>query len=191
MALAHYGHMVYIEPGRFLSQKYMKDYIAHSRRNGITLAGTKNNHSPFVVTHPEMYYFLGTDISKLMRTAMFDVSMVLMHNTSPVRHYFLRYLVACALEKHCIAPPGSKPSCDNRLFSGSKKFANCHRYEMSAISIILNNWFKYQQDEYLVKDVASSQYNGKDFTSKVRVCSGNSADRNSAIDEQKQNKNDL
>jgi hypothetical protein len=90
MALAHYGHVIYIEPDRFLSKKNMKEYIDHSRRRGITVVGRKLEYSPFIVTHPEMYFFLSVDTRKLQRVVMFQPTMVIMHNAEPIRHELMR-----------------------------------------------------------------------------------------------------
>ena len=171
MGLAHYGHIIYVEPERFLSKKNMKDYIEHSRRFGITVVGRKLQYSPFVVTHPEMYFFFNVDTRKLQRVNMFEVTMIIMHNSQPVRHEFMRYLVSCALEEYCIAPPGAQRRCDQRLYPGSKKYANCHRYDLSAVNILLDKWFDFKQDTFLVRDIATAHYNGKDVSSKVKTCS--------------------
>lgn len=170
MGLAHYGHIIFVEPERYLHKKNMKDYIEHSRRYGITVVGRKLQYSPFVVTHPEMYYFLNVDTRKLQRVNMFDVSMIIMHNSQPVRHDFMRHLVSCTLEEYCITPPGSRQQCDNRLYPGSKKYANCHRYDLSAVNILLDKWFGFKQEDFLVKDIATAHYDGKDVSNRIKVC---------------------
>ncbi|XP_076453467.1 uncharacterized protein LOC143288726 [Babylonia areolata] len=170
MGLSTYGHVVYVEPERFLYAKNMKHYIEHSRRSGITVVGKKLQYSPFVVTHPEMYHFLNVDTRKLQRVSMFDVTMLVMHNSQPVRHELMRHLVSCTLEEYCIAPPGSRAKCDHRFYAGSKKYANCHRYEMSAINILLNKWFGFKPEEFLVRDIATRHYDGTDVSAKLKLC---------------------
>ncbi|XP_025079896.1 uncharacterized protein LOC112555663 isoform X2 [Pomacea canaliculata] len=170
MALAHYGHIVYIEPDRFLMTKAMKDYIEHSRHAGITVAGRRLQYSPFVVTNPEMYYFLSVDVRKLQKVSMFDVNMIILHNSQPVRHHFMRYLISCILEEYCVAPPGSTIVCDQNLFTGSQKYANCHRYDLSAINILLDKWFDYKSDMFLVRDIVTAHYDGRDVSRFLRTC---------------------
>ncbi|KAL8617465.1 hypothetical protein ACOMHN_018946 [Nucella lapillus] len=170
MSLANFGHIVYVEPERFLYANNMKHYIEHSRRRGITVVGQKLEYSPFVVTHPEMYYFFNVDTRKLQKVNMFDISMLIMHNSEPVRHEFMRYLMSCVMEEYCISPPGSKRKCNHRFYGGSKKYADCHRYEMSAVNILLNKWFQYRQDDYLVRDIATKHYDGTDVSDKIKIC---------------------
>lgn len=171
MGLAHFGHIVYVEPDRFLMTKKMKDYIEHSRRYGVTIVGRKLQYSPYVVTHPEMYYFFPVDTRKLQRINMFEVNMMIMHNSQPVRHNLMRHLVACTLEEYCISPPGSQMVCNQQMYPGSKKYANCHRYDLSAMNILLDKWFEYNPDLFLVRDIVTAHYDGKDVSKKVKVCS--------------------
>nr|KAG5708277.1 hypothetical protein BaRGS_021211 [Batillaria attramentaria] len=173
IGLVHFGHIVYVEPDRFLMTKTMKQYIEHSRRWGMTVVGKKLQYSPYVVTNPEMYFFLQVDTRKLQRVEMFDISMVVLHNSQPVRHFLMRHLVACTLEEYCIAPPGSQLACDQRLYPGSKKYANCHRYDLSAINILMYKWADFNADQFLVRDIVTANYDGKDVSHKVKVCTSN------------------
>jgi hypothetical protein len=69
------------------------------------------------------------------------VSISILHNTEELNERFLKLLVACAMEPKCMAPPTAKWTCDFD-FSG-KLYADCHRYDESAMNIILKNWFNF------------------------------------------------
>lgn len=169
LALAKYFHYIYLEPGRFVNKQDLRRYLAHSRKHGVTVAGRQLKYSSFVVTSPHMYSFLKTNERKLQRTPHFDFTLLILHNTARVRNYFMRHLVACAMEDYCIAPPDSKASCDTNL-ANNKRYANCHRYDESAINLILNQWHNYRPEEFLVRDGITRHFDGRDLSDKVKVC---------------------
>ncbi|CAL1537680.1 unnamed protein product [Lymnaea stagnalis] len=168
-AAGKYAHFIYIEPGKYVYKQAIKDYIIHSRLHGVTVGGKQLKYSSFVVTNPHMYTFLTTDEKKLQKTPHFEFSVLIVHNTKRVNNFFLRYLTACTMEDYCIAPPGAKPNCDYNL-GNNKKFANCHRYDESAMNLILNRWHDYKPSEYLMKDIVTKDYDGKDMSKRVKVC---------------------
>ncbi|GFO22779.1 metk_1 protein [Plakobranchus ocellatus] len=174
-AMAKFGHYVYIEPGRFVFKQGIKDYIAASRKHGVLFGGKQVKHSSYVVTNPHMYTFLMTNERKLQATPHFEFNLAVIHNTRRVKHEFMRYLVSCALEEYCIAPPGSKVSCDLNM-GNNKKYARCHRYDESAINLILNRWHNYQPREYLLRDGITRPFDGKDMAAMVKVCNGSRKD---------------
>ncbi|XP_013095240.2 uncharacterized protein LOC106078775 [Biomphalaria glabrata] len=167
-ATAKFGHFIYVEPGRFIYKQSIKEYIQHSRMHGLTIGGKQLKYSSFVVTSPHMYSFLGTDEKKLKKVPHFDFTLIVMHSTKRVNNFFMRYLVSCTLEEYCIAPPGAQSKCDLHL--GNKRYGNCHRYDESAINLILNKWHDYKPKEYLMKDVITKYHDGKDMSKKVKVC---------------------
>lgn len=115
-----------------------------------------------------MFVFLQTDEKKLKKVPHFDFTLIVMHSTKRVNNFFMRYLVSCTLEEYCIAPPGAQSKCDLHL--GNKRYGNCHRYDESAINLILNKWHDYKPKEYLMKDVITKYHDGKDMSKKVKVC---------------------
>jgi hypothetical protein len=49
---------------------------------------------------------------------------------------FLKKYVQCSLEKDCMAPVGSQIICNFPNGERYLKYANCHRFDQSAINII-------------------------------------------------------
>ncbi|CAG5118161.1 unnamed protein product [Candidula unifasciata] len=167
-ALVRFGHCVYVEPGRFIYRQIIKDYLEQSRVHGLVVGGKQMQHSSYFVTNPHMYTFLITDERKLKNTPHFEMSLIILHNTRRVHHFFMRYLTSCATEEYCISPPGAQPKCETYL--GGKKYGGCHRYDESAINLILNKWHHYSPKEYLMNDLITRFYDGTDMTKKVKVC---------------------
>jgi len=58
----------------------------------------------------------------------------------------LRWWFLCAIEEDCIAPT-KDILCK---FRGLRKYAHCHRYDQSAINILLANYFNDDYSAYLL-----------------------------------------
>ncbi|ESO83901.1 hypothetical protein LOTGIDRAFT_168942 [Lottia gigantea] len=171
MALAHMSHLIWIEPYLVINRQKMNAYIQHSRKFGILFAGQRQKYSTYIVTHPDMYYYLSSDTRKLQRVPHFEINMILLHNTNTIQQRFMKWLVACTIEEWCIAPIGSKRSCDTPNLSSAKYYANCHRYDESAMNILLKSWMKYDLDKFSLRDVVTNRNDGRDAKVRARVCS--------------------
>ncbi|KAK6195751.1 hypothetical protein SNE40_001111 [Patella caerulea] len=170
MALAGLSHMIWIEPHLVITKRKINAYIDHSRKRGVVIAGQRQKYSTYVVTHPDMYYYLSSDVRKLMRVPHIEISMIIIHNTRTVRQRLMKWLLACAVEEWCVAPTGSKRECDTHLKPNSRYYANCHRYDESAINILLKSWMKYDLDKFSLRDVVTARNDGRDSREKARIC---------------------
>ncbi|XP_059174575.1 uncharacterized protein LOC131954802 [Physella acuta] len=168
-ALAKYGHLVYVEPGRYVFKQGIKDFIHQSRVHGLVFGGTQLKYSTYVVTNPHTFTFIPINEKKLQKVPHFDFNLIVIHNSGKVINSFIRYLISCVMEEYCISPPGSKPSCDIAPDT-TKRYARCHRYDESVINLLMNKWHEYKPREYLIKDSITKYYDGKDLTKRVSVC---------------------
>ncbi|XP_067670452.1 uncharacterized protein [Haliotis asinina] len=170
-ALNKFGHFIFVEPMRFFKNGAdLRGHFALSRKGGAAMFGTLKSYSSAVVTNPEMYYYLAVDVRKLFRMQHVEINMMIMHNSAHLKHFFTRWLVQCALEEYCMAPPGSKRKCNLYLYPGSKKYADCHRYDESAINLLLASWHNYDIDHYAAQDVVTSYFDGRDVGRLLKVC---------------------
>ena len=75
---------------------------------------------------------------------------------SVMRTKFLSYWVDCALHQECIAPPGTKlVPCNFKLGNenkGAGMYIGCHRYDQSALAMILIREFGLQVWNMTVHD---------------------------------------
>jgi len=63
----------------------------------------------------------------------------------------LPFWLLCAFEEGCMAPKGCQRIC-NFTYGGRMKmnYVNCHRFDQSAINIILANYFEWDLTKYVV-----------------------------------------
>ena len=108
---------------------------------------TRTDHSNFAVTHPNMYNYLPSDITWLQKTEQWETHM-LIYRTPEMYHNVIFWLVLCALTEDCIAPPNANRYCQ---FKGTDQFSSyvgCHRYDQSAVNILMANHFHFEDGGY-------------------------------------------
>ena len=100
------------------------------------------------MTHPSMFKYFRAKLSDFYFVHMLDTSQFILYNNKEIHTNLMLPWVKCALKEECISPPGSKfYGCD---FTRRPAFlySSCHRYEMSAFSIITALLFDYDQTKY-------------------------------------------
>jgi hypothetical protein len=82
-----------------------------------------------------MYDYFPMNKSIAKRLPMYSASHSLWYSTRHTRMNVLKWWVWCALEENCMAPKESRLAC---RFAGDtyNLYANCHRFDQSAINMI-------------------------------------------------------
>ena len=97
-------------------------------------------HSTFAVTHEGMYAYLTANVTYLQQK-QFGAGLVCVVRTPDIMEGVIKHWVNCSLTKECINPYGSSPRC-RFMKDLSKSYAYCHRFDQSALNIILNKHFR-------------------------------------------------
>lgn len=116
-------------------------------------------HNIAWATHPEMFGFFPSNVSVFnespVHRKMSMAGAVILYDTYPCRHGILKWALLCALEEQCISPVSElwpkrerrgELYYDNHYCNGEQpqqKPYNCHRYDQSLLSILVNNFYKY------------------------------------------------
>lgn len=130
----------------FTSNKIDK-YLTHARHTSGLLSWPLR-HPITQLTHPTMFKYFDSPVSNFYFAHILDTSQLIIYNKREIHEHLMLPWVKCALREHCIAPPGSKYyGCDftrRPIFH----YSGCHRYEMSAFSIITAKLFEFQVNKY-------------------------------------------
>lgn len=120
------------------------------------------------MTHPSMFKYLDADASQFYFVHMLDTTRFVIYNTLDIHNRLMYNWVKCALKEDCIAPPGSKfNGCDldrrpQFLYSG------CHRYEMSAFSILVARMFSLDQNSYILTNITQENVHSDTISSFIQ-----------------------
>lgn len=145
--LNQFGGIMWIEPPNIFTSSRIEPYVQRALQTGLF---TWPLEQPITqMTHPSMFKYLDTEPpSQFYFIHMLDTSKFIIYNTRDIHVNLMLEWVKCALKEECIAPPGSKfYGCDldrrpQFLYSG------CHRYEMSAFSILVARMFELDESSY-------------------------------------------
>jgi hypothetical protein len=147
--LNEYGAVIWIEPPNVFTSSKLDTFLNHSKQNGVLTWSLKQPVSQ--ITHPSMFKYFASKAEDFYFVHTLDTSQLILFNTKLVHEELMLPWVKCALKEECIAPLGSKYyGCDfdrRPLFH----YSGCHRYEMSAFSIITSLLFKFQNEKYTVE----------------------------------------
>jgi hypothetical protein len=112
------------------------------------------------MTHPSMFKYFKAAISDFYFVHMLDTRQLILYNNRDIHTKLMLPLVKCALKESCVAPLGSKyHGCD---FSRRPTFlySSCHRYEMSAFSIIAAMMFDFDESKYTMSTAKNTSSGG-------------------------------
>ncbi|KAK2180301.1 hypothetical protein NP493_451g01034 [Ridgeia piscesae] len=157
-ALRKHAAVFWIDASFRLKGTNMSDAYQTARTNGGFVMFHKSNHSNFAVTHAGMYRYLATDVNAQKHIEQFGSGIMLIYRTDKVYRGILWWFVRCAEVIGCIAPVYNR-YC--KFADRWTQFAHCHRFDQSAINIILSNiWLRdnrmrYKADESFFRVIRS------------------------------------
>ena len=118
------------------------DLLIQVQETGGALALTTTGHSTFAATNPSMFRYLPSGDYESLRREEQREATLLLYRTKPVMDNVVTWLVACALEPKCIAPSDAQRGCMWRSSDHFATYGNCHRFDQSAVNILLMNHIK-------------------------------------------------
>lgn len=150
LALAEFGSVMWINSNTRLVKGHFQSLLKESEEEDLVVLTSNKPYSTYSVTHPDMYGYLPTNLEMLKKTSHLEIRLVIIHNTKRIQNKLLKWLILCSLEKSCLAPTGSRHKCDPPLTKSV--YANCHRYDESAMNILLKNYFGFKLTSFARED---------------------------------------
>jgi len=163
MSLRDIGSIVWLDIDCRLTESNLKPWLEQAATSGIvawehepTLA-TPSSQGPVraavattALTHPKMFEFF--DSRKYEDYAFQHMcsssSLVLLYNQELHTHLMLPWL-KCILTESCINPIGAQDTGCRFDKKPQYRYSGCHRYDMSALNIVLGDMFQFQENKYL------------------------------------------
>lgn len=151
---------------RFLTNNLTSVFNQAYRNNGI-LAFARSHHSNFAATHPGMYRYLPISAPLAGVTEMRDANSILFFRTKLVYTKIVAWWVLCALKEDCIASGRGLLACH---FKGKFAWAGCHRFDQSAINILMALHFQYDDQRYLSRETVLVVQRGSAHQELIEMC---------------------
>ena len=112
--------------------------------SGGILTFERSDHSNFEATHEGMYRFLPISAKAAANTQQYGANSIYIHRTEEIYTRIIFWWVLCALNEECMAPT-HELSCN---FKGKDVWAGCHRFDQSALNILMANHFLNNVSRY-------------------------------------------
>ncbi|ELU00683.1 hypothetical protein CAPTEDRAFT_125666 [Capitella teleta] len=87
---------------------------------------------------------------------MASAGVLFIRNTPRIYWGIMYWWFLCALEEDCIAPKNAQLECLISEEAGKERpgtYHHCHRFDQSALNVLLANYFQFDRSKYLPKYV--------------------------------------
>lgn len=93
-----------------------------------------------------MYNYLPMPEEPAKELNMVGANLQLIYGLKDLKENVLRFWVLCALEADCMAPSGANLACGGQ--GRYKSYMNCHRFDQSAVNILVAWANDFKGDRY-------------------------------------------
>ena len=127
----------------------------------LTFELTGRNHKALFKTHNRKYLYIFCHIVSPVRIWLYVFIPEFVHPRVCTLYFLislvfqvywgiLYWWVMCALDENCIAPKKAQLFC-NFKHGYRNYFANCHRFDMSALNVLASNLYGYDDRVYTAR----------------------------------------
>lgn len=147
--LNEYGSLIWVEPPNVFISNNIEKYLNKSKTTGLLAWPLEEPVTQ--LTHPSMFKFFSAKPNDFYFVHMLDTSQLIIYNNWHIHSNLMLPWVKCALKADCIAPLGSQFSGCEFTRQPAFLYSGCHRYEMSAFSIITALLFGFDSSKYTMQ----------------------------------------
>lgn len=156
---------------RLTSKEFSKTFTQLNETMGILMLSTSEPaHSNFATTHEGMYTYLPTDEERMKQVTMRETGAMLIFKSKEVSVFVLWWWYHCAMTKGCIAPV-NELVCDFKEGDMFKEYAGCHRFDQSAMNILLANRFDFDEEKYFSRKKLVEIHRQQTSMYEIQYCS--------------------
>ncbi|XP_064642790.1 uncharacterized protein LOC135497054 [Lineus longissimus] len=171
-ALNDFGGIIWVDTSKeakYLITGDLKEILKKAQKVG--LVGWTVDEPTSALSHPKMFSYFKTKQDHYYFHRMISTETLVLFNTKMLHYDVMEPWVRCALIEECVRPTGAKNTACNYNRKPLYRYSGCHRYEMSAMNIILGLVFNFDCGEYTTKIpiLSSVAPNSTDVTSAAQV----------------------
>lgn len=148
--LKRFGAVVWVDDGLYFTSPNLTNVIYQAKESGIQGWPIKDPTSAF--THPKTFEFFDTNQESYYFQHAIESSHLVLYNSQRLATELMLPWVKCALVEMCVSPPGAQDSGCNYFRKPLFRYTGCHRYDMSALNIILGKMFQFNESQYVCND---------------------------------------
>ena len=105
------------------------------------------------LTHYGTFRYFNTSNTYYYFHRMVEADALVLYNTKTVHENVMLPWVKCALDLDCVAPRGSQFRGCNFTIKPKYLYAGCHRYDTSALNVILGDAYKFETPYIAIMDM--------------------------------------
>merc|ERR1719500_1970053 len=141
-----------LHPGlRTFVPSTLSQWLEAARKEGVVVWQQGEATATTALTHPRMFeFFPGVKYEEYAFQHMASASVVVLVYTQATHTKLMLPWLRCALTESCINPIGAQDSGCRFDKKPQYRYSGCHRYDVSALNIVLGEMFQLEEGQYLV-----------------------------------------
>lgn len=128
----------------------IRNILNQAEKQGLSSWTT--NLPTSALTHPRMFDYFNTKQEKFFFHRMIQPNLIVIYNINSVHFGVMFPWVKCALIPNCIAPIGAQNSGCRFDKKPLYRYTGCHRYDASALNVILGLMFDFSSSHYAARE---------------------------------------
>ncbi|CAI9720526.1 Hypothetical predicted protein [Octopus vulgaris] len=170
--LNRYGGVIWADSSEHFITNKMNQSVTQAQTIGLVAWTIKEPTSS--LTHPKMFQYFKTKPENYYFHRAVESSHLIVFNLDRIHHELMLPWVRCALTQECISPTGAQNVGCNYQRKPLFRYSGCHRYDMSALNVILGLLFNFNTKHYTARQqvfgvLNKERISGKNLTAPLYI----------------------
>lgn len=144
------GAIIMMDVKYVFNTNEIRSILSKAEKEG--LSSWTINQPTSALTHPRMFDYFETKQEKFFFHRMVQPIHIVLYNTHSIHYNVMFHWVKCALIPNCIAPIGAQNSGCRFDKKPLYRYSGCHRYDTSALNVVLGLTFDFSSSHYAAKE---------------------------------------
>ncbi|KAH3827209.1 uncharacterized protein LOC127881861 [Dreissena polymorpha] len=155
--IEEFGSILWLNPNMLLTRASDLNQLKYRGKRDFFVWTQPDYVNTLAYTDPAMFTYMKESRCCFSDSGLVDVSTMVFYRTNTSWGDVLKPWLMCALSASCIAPPTARYSGCFEL--RAPRTTGCHRYDQSALSIVLERMFQFssKSDQYVVGRLSRTQ----------------------------------